>query len=279
MLLGGRGTLVRAEGPKPPLGLDTFFNSVPFTTVALSPDGENVVIGTERADWKRNRFRDDLWLYRRKDRALVPLTQSGHDTRPQWSPDGRWIAFLRDRPNSSETPSLGEEPKNVRQVYVISADGGEPFRVTAGTEDVHAFAWSADAKKLCFATCEPWPKKKEEAYQKEWKDVIQYRAALRSDRIFEAELTPILAWQEAGGDAAGNRPEPKEIAATPYRVEQLATARDGKGLAFVTTSKSLGEESLQADGIYILDIAGGKRDEGGPIPLRTHPQAFLDRIE
>ncbi len=53
---------VKAQS-KPKLTLDEFFNSVSFPTIALSPDGSRVVIGTERADWDQQIFRNDLWLY------------------------------------------------------------------------------------------------------------------------------------------------------------------------------------------------------------------------
>src|SRR5271155_4200163 len=96
-------SLAFADG-KPKLTLDEFFNSVSYSSVAISPDGNSVVIGTERADWDQKIFRSDLWLYRDDAKAasptgptLIQLTQSGHDSDPKWSPDGRWIAFLSDR--------------------------------------------------------------------------------------------------------------------------------------------------------------------------------------
>ncbi|MGB7129741.1 MAG: hypothetical protein WBD59_02960, partial [Candidatus Sulfotelmatobacter sp.] len=49
---------------KPKLTLDGFFNSVSYPSVAISPDGNAVVIVTERADWDQQIFRHDLWLYR-----------------------------------------------------------------------------------------------------------------------------------------------------------------------------------------------------------------------
>ncbi len=70
-----------------------------------------LVIGTERADWDQQIFRNDLWLYHddvrvpeiaEKNASLIQLTQSGHDTEPKWSPDSRWIAFLSERKASSE---------------------------------------------------------------------------------------------------------------------------------------------------------------------------------
>ena len=77
---------------KPKLTLDEFFNYVDYPAIQISPDGHAIVIETERADWEQNIFRKDLWLYRDNRQAegtLTQLTRSGHDTDPQWSPDGR----------------------------------------------------------------------------------------------------------------------------------------------------------------------------------------------
>ena len=57
-------TLAHAQTAKPKLTLDEFFNSVSFPSVKVSPDGNSVVIETERADWEQQIFRKELWLYR-----------------------------------------------------------------------------------------------------------------------------------------------------------------------------------------------------------------------
>ena len=165
---------------KPKLTLDEFFNYVDYPAIQISPDGHAIVIETERADWEQNIFRKDLWLYRDNGRAegtLTQLTRSGHDTDPQWSPDGRWIAFLSERktPNSKEKNST--EESDTAQLYLISPNGGEAFPVTEGEEEVHAFAWSPDSRTLYFATRVPWTKAQKDGYKKDWKDVSQYRAA------------------------------------------------------------------------------------------------------
>src|SRR3981189_3198664 len=90
-------TFAHAQTPKPKLTLDEFFNSVSFPSVKVSQDGNSVVIETERADWEQQIFRKELWLYRTASGSLTQLTQSGHDSSPQWSPDGQWIAFLSER--------------------------------------------------------------------------------------------------------------------------------------------------------------------------------------
>ena len=137
----------------PKLTLDEFFNYVEFNGLKLSPDGQSVVISSDRADWEQNIFRDDLWLYRDDGHGagtLTQLTNSGHDSRPQWSPDGHWIAFVSERGESKggrscEEASVDDE---IAQLYVIPLTGGEAIAVTQGDEKVHAFAWSADSSTL-----------------------------------------------------------------------------------------------------------------------------------
>ena len=60
---------------KPKLTLDEFFNYVDVLAVAISPDGNAVVINTERADWDQGIYRRDLWLYRDDDHGGGALTQ------------------------------------------------------------------------------------------------------------------------------------------------------------------------------------------------------------
>lgn len=277
MVLGSSALF--AAGQKPPLTLDVFFNSVSFSAVALSPDGQNVVIETERADWAANRFRHDLWLYRTSNGSLVQLTQSGRDTNPQWSPDGRWVAFLSHRPGNKGSRRKQEEGKARTQVYVISARGGESFAITAARENVHAFAWSSDSRKIFFATREPWSRQREKAYRKKWKDVIQYRAAERGDRIFTIDFAAVVAWNHGESEANHKLSEAREFASTPYRVQQLTASRDGRWLVFLTESRSQREESPAADNIYLVSLSAGSPGATKAVPLLNHPQAFLDRME
>ena len=91
---------------KPRMSFDEFFNGVEISDVNISPDGHSVLIGTSRADWEQETFRRDLWLWR-EGGALAQLTRSGHDSDADWSPDGKWIAFVSDRKVTSEKADAG----------------------------------------------------------------------------------------------------------------------------------------------------------------------------
>ena len=65
---------------------------------------------------------------------------------PQWSPDGRRIAFTA-RP-------AGDKPGHWK-LYSISADGGKPQEMIPGDSDQANPSWSPDGESLAFAGA-PW---------------------------------------------------------------------------------------------------------------------------
>jgi len=291
---------------KPKLTLDDFFNWVEFRDVKLSPDGKSVLIGTERADWEQEIYRDELWLYRISDApnsarsgtdasgTLVQLTQSGHDKEPQWSPDGKWIAFLSERKSKSgkggagsedDEDGAGDKGKEDAQVYLISPNGGEAFAVTSGDEEVHAFGWAADSKTIYFATREPWSKKQTDDHKKEWKDVVRYRGDDRGDAIFRIGLDDALARHASLGsrevpgeekDSDGT-PGAAAIAGTPLRIDQLVISPDGRRLAFLSNSVSQRQEAADEVEIYLISLRAGSPDV--TLTRLTHNEAVELNLE
>src|SRR3984957_12261742 len=286
---------------KPKLTLDEFFNSVGFPAVALSPDGNWVVIGAERADWDQQIFRNDLWLYHADGgkSSLIQLTQSGHDTEPKCSPDSRWIAFLSERNVSSEkadgsdSDSDGDAKPRDRakdkdgdtsQIYLISPSGGEAFPITTGDEDVHDFSWSTDSRTIYFATRNPWSKTQKDDYKKAWKDVVQYRTAERGDTIYALDLAaamerhiaaPAKVDSDAEKDSIGT-PGARAIATSPLRVDDLVTSPDGGKLAFASNAINQRQEKVEDVEIYVIDLANSP-PATAPRAL-THNQAVEGRL-
>ncbi|MGC2248625.1 MAG: S9 family peptidase [Terriglobales bacterium] len=287
---------------RPKLTLDDFFNWVEIKDVKLSPDGNSILIATERADWEQQIFRHELWLYRisgaagtnTPDRsgALVQLTQSGYDKDAQWSPDGKWIAFLSERKGASgkgdgsgEEDSDDDKGKEDAQIYLIPANGGEAFAVTSGSEEVHAFGWAADSKAIYFATREPWSKQQTDDHKKDWKDVARYRGDERGDVIFRVGLDDALARHAALGtrevpDAekdSNSTPGATVVARTALRIDQLCISPDGRRLAFLSNSVSQRQEAADEVEIYLVGLTGGA---GEVVPARlTHNEAVELNLE
>jgi dipeptidyl aminopeptidase/acylaminoacyl peptidase len=272
----GLALAVSSAAEKPKITLDEFFNYVGFTGLKMSPDGNAVAIGTVRADWDQNIFREELWLYRDDghggNSSLIQLTQSGRDTDPQWSADGKWIAFLSERKQTGPKDDEGEngdsKDKGVNQLYLISSNGGEAFALTRGEEEVHAFGWSSDGKSLFYATRNPWSKEQKDAYNKQWKDTLQYRAAERGDTIFALDVADaVIRHQNSAAQAphdaekqTDQTPGSRPIARTPWRVQQIVASADGRRLAFSTSSVSERQEKVEEYELYSVDLANPSPD-------------------
>ena len=208
--------VARAQTEKPILTLDEYLNTTEIQGAKLSPDGTAAVIGTESPDWKTNSYRHTLWLWTAKE-GLRALTQSGTDEGAEWSPDGKWIAFLSDRPVLGSAPSASGKPDSdsagdakgfslnrgkdsradtdedkTTRLWLISLSGGEAQPLYREKLEAHAFVWSADSGTIYFSTTTPLPKDKEEANKKDWKDVTRYREQERGDLLLALPIAAAL---------------------------------------------------------------------------------------
>ena len=120
-------------------------------SVAVSPDGRATAFASEGqgGDCCRRAFEGDLFLIRADGSGLRRLTATPDrdESRPVFSPDGRWIAVLQDaglRP--ADRPKVS--------VAVVGSDGGTT-RVLAAAKtgesprDVQ-IAWHPDSRRLLF---------------------------------------------------------------------------------------------------------------------------------
>ena len=105
----------------------------------VSPDGKWVAYMVSTPDLDANRNASNIWIVPAGGGESLQLTQSGHDSSPVWSPDGKTIAFLSSRSGES-------------QVYLLSMDGGEARPLTHLSTGADIVKWSPDGKMIAFTS-------------------------------------------------------------------------------------------------------------------------------
>ena len=238
-------------------------NATDVHEAKLSPDGSAAVIATVDSDWQHNRFRSDLWIWKEKTGQTTPLTRSGHARAPQWSPDGRYIAFLSDLP----LPDDDEGKNGPERVWLIAADSGESFALYKEKLEAHAFAWSADGSQIFFSCAAPLSKSAEEAQKAQWKDVIRWREQERGDLLLALPAGKAIADAQqnlpahpaAVADEALPLPAlARKVTAIDDEINEIAPDPKGAEIAFTTDSVSHRLEDPKHNEIYLVSNSGGE---------------------
>ncbi|MFL6208687.1 MAG: S9 family peptidase [Pyrinomonadaceae bacterium] len=113
-----------------------------ITSAQISPDATQVAYTIAAADAAHNRQLQSIWLvstHGGAPRKLIgELSYPPPDARaPQWSPDGRFIAFTSGR-------------EGINRIWLINPAGGEAAQLTSAKWDVQDFAWSPTGARIAF---------------------------------------------------------------------------------------------------------------------------------
>jgi Tol biopolymer transport system component len=107
---------------------------------AVAPDGEAIVFAGQRNEGSgSDQTKNQIWLL---PRGGAPRELSrGQGRQPDWSPDGRWVAFTSNRGDSAGRHA----------VFIVARDGGEPIRLTDYDSNGQHPVWSPDGQWLLFS--------------------------------------------------------------------------------------------------------------------------------
>ena len=176
LMLSLLGTLapasqIYAQGPSTG-NVPTIEQSLSVKTVSsprMAVHGKIAYVVRE-ANWEENAYETEIWIADPGSTDAYQLTNAKKSSSaPAWSPDGKWLAFLSDRP----APEAGKG-NGRNQIYLIRPQGGEARLLTKSETGVQQFEWSRDGKHIAFIASDPEDKAAEERKKKYGEfDVVQ----------------------------------------------------------------------------------------------------------
>jgi len=254
----------------------------------ISPDGKFIAYRIRETDWKENAYVRQIWLLRVSGPVLtdaefkgVATSESFQLTRGkksagamEWSPDGRWLAFVTEREPAAIIPeekkpeekkeagkedeksadkkdekkkeSGGDEKPAAQQIWLISPYGGEAWQLTRHPTDIGGFHWSKDSKQIAF-TSSAAESKAEKDRKEKYSDYEVFEEDYRQNQIWtidipaaEKTLLPVKATQITK--------DPK------LNINGFSWSPDSKLIAFAASKSPSLPATIDTD-IYLLDLA------------------------
>ncbi|MEW6210421.1 MAG: S9 family peptidase, partial [Acidobacteriota bacterium] len=153
------------------------------TQFRWSPDGKHFAFITrdtpkdkaEREKRKKDRFDaivvdtdisySHLWTISLDGKEKKRITEGAFTVSdPQFSPDGRWIAFVHSRQGQQESSFTDISEDRNTDIYIVAAAGGQARQLTTSSGPDSQPRWSPDGKQIAFvASSDPssWAAKTE----------------------------------------------------------------------------------------------------------------------
>lgn len=208
-------------------------------SVQLSPDGKMVAYTVSWVDTDEDKDQIGTWLLSLKtgeSRRFFP--EMGRSMNPQWSPDGKQIAFISSRGGPS-------------QIFLVPACGGEAHPLTDLESGVRGGpVWSPDGKQIAYmASASNQVRDPSKPYR-----VTRFLYHLDGMGNVEDGIGDIFVTNIKGG-------KPKRLTNAPYQKSLVAWSPDGQELLF---SASLFPDSPDpSPKMYLVNMAGETRELAG----------------
>ncbi len=254
-----------AQAPnKRPIGFQDLISLHRVSDPQISPDGQWIAYTVATPDLDANRMASNIWIVPTDGGDSRQLTEGGRDERPRWAPDGKTLVFLSSRDG---TP----------QVFSISADGGEPSRITFLSTGADNELISPDGKWIAFVSS-VYPDCKDDACN-EQRDAEKTQSKVKA-RIYEKLLyrhwttwwngkrSHLFVVPASGGTARDLTPG-ADYDVPPFNLgepEAIAFSPDSQELSFTANTEK--DEALSTNGdLFTVPVSGAT----GPKRITSNP--------
>ena len=235
-LFAPAAALAQAKRPMTPEDVMAMRN---VTDPQLSPDGQWVAYVVTTADTVDNATDADVWLVRADGStpARRLTTSKKNDNAPQWSPDGKRLAFLSAR---EERP----------QIWMLDPNGGEAERLTDSKSAIVGFQWSPDGARIAYVAPRA-PTADEERRQRVKDDAVVVDSVFPHTRLWTFDVAARRA---------------KELVQGEFSVSDPQWSPDGRQLAYVVAPTPKADDGWKSD-VWVVGADGA----AAPRRLTTNP--------
>lgn len=242
--------------------LDDVLDLVQVSGPQISPDGTRVLFSkSELKVWKDNKRVSSIWMAMADGSRQFQFLGHERDSNPQWSPDGKLVAFLSTRDQAAgggagaPAPAVGGGGRGGAaeagsQIWLIPVDGGEAYKLSDHKSGIRSFEWSEDGRKIFFIA-EDAKTEEERTAERQGDDVIFVDEGPNGQSRGN--------WSNVWAITVADRKE-QQITREKMLVSDIAVSPDATKVAY-TFRRENARNGQWGSEIAVVDVASGQVKE------------------
>ena len=230
------------------LSIDHIMKMKSVESLSLSPDSKWIAYVVTRVDEEKDKKFSQIHITSIDGKSTLPMTavyMNASD--PQWSPDGKYLAFLGVRGTDKDTEN---------QVWTLDLRGGEAVQFTNVPQGVNSYRWSPDGTKMALVIKDAKPQTNapdENSSNEKLKPFVIDRLQFKKDYVGYLDRRRTHIYIKNGNE------KPIQITFGDYDDSDPQWNPDNKLIAFVSKREGDPDANNNSD-IWLVDSSDDKKN-------------------